>query len=203
MCPIVSYGLGWHPDLPDPRDYTPSHDDVAAMLGLLKPRSVVPKSVDWSEYFLPVADPPYAAIGAAHACVCLLRYFQRRATGHVIEPSAMFVYQNARRLLNRSGTSGEELRTTWKAIVRFGVPAERHWPFDPARLDAEPDAFAYAAAEKFPGLCYVRLDPRSDRGEVALRTIKSFLAAGLPSVFGFSLCTSFSADAEIPFPTVF
>jgi C1A family cysteine protease len=203
MCPFVPYGLGWHPDVPDPRDYTPSQADVAGMLGSLKARAALPQCVDWREYFLPVADQQDAGTSVAQACVGLLRYFERRATGRMIEPSAMFVHQTARRLLGRTGSGGEELRSTWKAVVRYGVPAERLWPYEPARLEEQPDAFVYASAEKVPGLCYLRLDCRNDRGDAVLRAIKSFLAAGFPSGFGFSLCASFSSEAEIPFPTVF
>lgn len=55
----------------------------------------------------------------------------------------------------------------------------------------------------YPSLRYVRLDQRGLRGEGTLHAVKSFLTAGFASVFGFSVCTAMSRDAEIPYPTVF
>jgi hypothetical protein len=51
-------------------------------------------------------------------------------------------------------------------------------PADPAHLGGEPDAFAYASARRFGGLCYVRLDGRGERGGRVLQTVRSWLAAG-------------------------
>ena len=39
--------------------------------------------------------------------------------------------------------------------------------------------------------------------EAVLDSIKSFLAAGFALVFGFSVLTSLSADADIPYATIF
>jgi C1A family cysteine protease len=49
----------------------------------------------------------------------------------------------------------------------------------------------------------VRLDPRGQSGGVTLQAVKSFLAGGFASVFGFSVCTAPSQDGEIPYPTIF
>jgi C1A family cysteine protease len=49
----------------------------------------------------------------------------------------------------------------------------------------------------------VRLDPPDSTGVQALRGVKSFLAAGFPSVFGFCVPNSISPEADIPFPTHF
>jgi len=208
-CPVGTFipeGLGWHPQLPDPRDYAPRHQEVLGLVDGLKRRGRVPQSVDWRQYVQPPEDRGDLPTSAAHACVALLQYFERRASGRLIEPSRMFVYQTARRLGRASGAGGIDLRSTWKAIARFGVPEERHWPYDLGQADAEPDAFAYAIARRFAGLCYVSLDrgeERSERGEAALPTVKSYLAAGFPSVFGFSVSTAVSEKADIPYPTVF
>jgi C1A family cysteine protease len=70
-------------------------------------------------------------------------------------------------------------------------------------LDAEPEAFVYASAQRAAGGLYLRLDPRGERPENTLETVKRFLAAGLASVFGFTVSTAISEEAEIPFPTIF
>jgi C1A family cysteine protease len=203
MSVFPAYGLGWRPDLPDPRDFTPAHEALSAALGRLGRLKSLPKRVDWRPYGPPIEDRCPRGGGAACACVALLRYFERRATGKNPRLSRAFLQWTARRLLAQVGGGEEELRTTWKAAVRFGIPREEDWPSAGNDPKQEPDAFAYASAIKFPGLAYVRLDDRRRPGEAVLRTVKSFLAAGFASVFGFCVCTGLSAEADIPGPTVF
>ena len=204
MAAFVPQELGWRPDLPDPRDYTPDHEAVRELLGPLKRRGALPKQVDWREYLPPLCGCSASAglpQGGSAACACavLIQYFQRRASGEVLEPSRRFVDWIARRLTCRTGHGEAGLRATWKGIVRFGLPREQDWP----EAAAEPDAFAFAAARKFPGLAYVRLDGGGRSGEAVLAGVKAFLAAGFPSVFGFPVSTSLSGEADIPHPTVF
>jgi C1A family cysteine protease len=195
-------GLGWHPDLPDPRDYAPDGDIAAGLLRALKPAGALPKCVDWREYAGPVRDQGRLAAGAAHACAGLLRYFERRATGRVVDPSPMFLHDAAGRL-TRAAAEGRPFRGIWRVATRFGVPEERYWPYDPAAEGREPDAFVYAVARRVEGLIYVRLDGRGARGEGALATVKAYLAAGFAGVCGFPVCTGVSAEGEIPYPTVY
>ena len=203
MSAILPHGLGWHRDLPDVRDFVPQNDDVQKMLRELDPAESLPNKVDWREFFSCVDDQSVLSSSTAHACLGLVQYFDRRAQGRVFESSRLFVYHTTRRLLNHVGDCGADLRTTWKAIVRFGAPPEQSWPYDVANLDAEPDAFAYSFGRECHSIRYVRLDPSGQGGKQTLQTVKSFLAAGFPSVFGFSVCTSVSAEPEIPFQTIY
>jgi len=193
-------GLTWVVDLPDPRDYTPDHEAVARLLLDLKPRRRYPTSVDWREYCGPVEDQADLGTGAVHACLGLLAYCLRRAAGQTLDPSWWFLYQVAQRVAPQGAC---RLRTVCKAIVRFGVPAERYWRYDPAGADQQPDAFVYAAAKRFCTARYVRLDARGEPPEARLARIKAFLAAGFACTLGFSVFTSISIDPEIPFPTIF
>jgi C1A family cysteine protease len=195
--------LGWQPDLPDPRDYGVGSDEVAKMLDDLPPCKTRPERVDWRDYCGDVGDQQGLRASSAHACVGLLQYFERRSSGRIIEPSPMFVYQTARRLSGCRGNSPVGLRTTWKAVVRFGVPPQQHYPYDPLKLDEEPDAFAHSFSREYQSLRYFRFDGHKQRGEDVLETVISFVAAGFPCVFGFPVFTSLSADADIPFPTRF
>ncbi len=196
-------GLGWHRDLPDPRDYTRKQDTVAKLLNDLLPDESSPASVDLREYCAEASDQAGLATASVHACLNLVQYFERRASGRMLEPSRMFVYHTARRLMGWSGDSGLPLRATLRAITRYGFPPERHWPYDSQALDTEPDAFVYASGHRIPDAVYVRLDGRGDRPENTLETVKRFLAAGFAVVFGFVICTSVSNEPEIPCPTIF
>lgn len=203
MAVFAPPGLGWHRDLPDPRDYTRKQDAVAKLLNDLAPHDESPPSVDLREYCAEAMHQAGFAASSVHACLALVQYFERRASGRVIEPSRMFVYRAGRRLLGWSGDSGLPLRVTLKAITRYGLPPERLWPYDRQLLDAEPDAFVFASGAPIPNVFFVRLDRRGERAENTLETVKRFLAAGFAVVFGFVVCTSISADPDIPFPTIF
>ena len=54
--------LGWHRDLPDPRDFGPDHPTVRKMLRRLKrrrkKRGELPSKVDLGEFFPPASDLP-------------------------------------------------------------------------------------------------------------------------------------------------
>jgi C1A family cysteine protease len=199
--------FGWYRDLPDHRDFTPQHSIARRLLSSLHPRhdsQPRPSRIDWREYFLPVQNQLELATSSAHACIGLIQYFQRRSSGEVILPSRLFVHANSGRLAggNGPGRAGG-LRTTLKAVVKFGLPPERHWPYDPAALDLVPDSFVYGFESEFRNLRYVRLDSSRQTGSETLETLKSFLAAGFACVLGFGVPSSLTNEPEIPFPTRF
>jgi len=203
MSSFLPLGLGWHRDLPDPRDWTIEREEVVELFESLPPGDSAPDRVDWREYCGPAEHQGDLPTGAAHACVGLLQYFEKRARGREMEPSRLFVHMAAQRLLQQQGGCGGYLRATWKAIALLGVPSEFDWPYEPSRLVAQPDAFTFAAAQRFEELNYTRLDARGQTGDETLENIRSFLAAGFPSVLGFPVCSSITREPEIAFPTVF
>jgi C1A family cysteine protease len=160
----------------------------------------LPRQVDWREYCGAVHDQQNLATSAAHAASALVQYFERRASGHVLRPSRLFVHWVARRL-GRDHGHNVSIRNVLKAIARFGFPPEVYWPYDERRLETQPEPFAYGFSKEFRALQYVRLDRRDLSRRQTLRTVKTFLAAGFPSIFGFAVCSSISRQACIPFPT--
>src|SRR2546429_412312 len=80
---------------------------------------------------------------------------------------------------------GAYLRTNMESLVLFGAPPEQYCPYDIASFDVEPTAFCYAFASNFQAIKYFRLDPSPLTGPEVLDNIKSYLAAGFPSMFGF------------------
>jgi C1A family cysteine protease len=207
MSRFIPPALGWHRDLPDPRDFSPRDANVSALLkATRRPRGArtgLPAKVNWQEYCAPVEDQQPLASCTAHACIGLFQYFERRATGRAADPSPLFLYRTSRQLLRWTGDTGASLRTALKAMVRFGIPPAELWPYDPARLDATPDPFLYSFARDYQAIRYVRLDPADGGGADALGRVKAFLAAGFPSLFGFSALRSLTGDADIPAPTVY
>jgi C1A family cysteine protease len=115
----------------------------------------------------------------------------------------MFLYKTARHLLHWAGDMGASLRASLKAMVRFGVPPEEYFPYDPATYDAEPAPFLFSFHKELRTIRYERLDPPRTTGTEILRTVKSYLAAGFPTALGFPVCGALSEDADIPLPTKF
>ena len=191
--------LGWHPSPGDFRDYGPDDQRVPPVLREGGTVTAMPTAVDLSEYFPPVRDQASLSTSSVHAVLALLEYFERRTAGKLIRPSRLFVYHGARALMRRRGDCGCGLRVALKALACFGVPAESDWPYEPEKLDVDPPAFLYARARPQQRLAYVRLDARNSNGHRTLETVRQCLARGFPIAFGFSVPSSISEDADVPY----
>ncbi len=222
-------GLGWLPDVPKPNDYSPEHTQVAPLLsrtrlaasisssaaatgaGTTEAGGPPPVQVDLRQWFSPIEDQGSLGSCTANAAVALLEYFERRASSRYIDASRLFVYKTERDLLGWTGDTGAYLRTAMEALVLFGAPPERYWPYDgrPAasnpRYDVEPPAFCYAFGANYQALQYFRLDANATPANQVLANIKRFAAFGFPSMFGFPVYTEYDHPLPgglIAFPTV-
>jgi hypothetical protein len=59
-------------------------------------------------------------------------------------------------MLNKTGVY---LRHTMGAVVLFGVPPEKNWPYVIEDFDKEPGTFCYTFAQNYQSISYYRLDP--------------------------------------------
>ncbi|MET0237009.1 MAG: C1 family peptidase [Kibdelosporangium sp.] len=206
-------GMGWLPDRPDVRDLTFDSPEVRKLLSAatsgplraLGGDSVTdpPASVDLREWFSPVEDQRDLGSCTANAACGIVEYFQRRSFGKHVEMSRLFLYKVTRQFLGLEGDTGAYLRSTMGALALFGVPPERFWPYDVAKFETDPPAFSFAYAQNFQALTYFRLDPAGASGDEVLATIKNHLAAGVPSMFGFTVYASIrrpGKPGEIPYP---
>ncbi|MBI1815198.1 MAG: cysteine protease [Deltaproteobacteria bacterium] len=224
----TQHGLGWLPDVPKPTDYSQEHAEIGSLLGRTTLAASVgastaakgagtakaaapPAQVDLRAWFSPIEDQGHLGSCTANAAVGLLEYFERRASGSYIDASRLFVYKAERNLLGVTGDTGAYLRTAMEALVLFGAPPERYWPYDgnPAasnpRYDVEPPAFCYAFGANYQAVKYFRLDPNATPAAQVLANIKAFIAGGFPCMFGFPVYAEY--DHPLPgglvaFPTV-
>lgn len=153
-------------------------------------------SEDGQRYFLEPDDPGCLNASTSFAVLDLVDYFERRIHGCRLDSSKLFLYKVTRNLRSEDsmsfGDTGAELRTTFKALQKYGVPTEDNWPYDIDRFDEEPSPLAYRLAQPMSHLKYFRLDvPRQDF-LVTWYTLKSFLSAGFPVAFGFSVSSLFA-----------
>jgi C1A family cysteine protease len=167
-------------------------------------------TVDLRPYFSPIENQGQLGSCTANAAVSLVEYFEKRAFGTFLDASRLFVYKTSRDLLGWKGDTGSYLRTTMGALVLFGTPPERYWPYDGApaaqntHFDVEPSAFCYAFANNYQAIRYLRLDTAGTTPQQLLVNIKTFLAAGFPSMFGFPVYREFmfpNSQGQAAFPT--
>lgn len=203
----MGMGMGWVPDRPDFRDLTADHHTIAELLKktkLAKLPKALPATVDLRAWCSPIEDQGSLGSCTANAGVGLMEYFERRALGKHIDASRLFLYKATRNLMRWTGDTGAFLRSTMGAMVLFGVPPEEYWPYRIADFDREPTSFCYAFAQNYQAINYYRLDPPGTTAATLLARIQANLAAGLPSMFGFTVYNSISQASQtgkIPMPT--
>lgn len=201
-------GTGWLSPLPDLRDYTTGHDEIRVFnkrLGLTAKKHTMPPLVDLRQWCSPVEDQLNLGSCTAHAGAGIVEYFERRAFGKHIEASRLFLYKATRNMMQVSGDTGAWLRDTMGALVMCGVPAEKYWPYDIDKFDVEPGSFVYALADNYQSLKYFCHDPQGLDlpADQVLDSVKKYLEAGIPSMFGFWAFQSFEDSeqpGDIPYP---
>lgn len=201
-------GMGWQPDLPDFRDYTQETDAIAKTLVKSGPLKAAAKkqpiSIDLRRWCSPIEDQKDLGSCTANAGVGMYEYFERRAFGKHVDAARLFLYKVTRELLGFKGDDGAFLRDTMKAMVLFGVPPEKYWPYVVSRFNDEPTSFCYSYAQNYQAVKYYRLDPPSTSPAKALAAIRRGLAAELACMFGFSVYSSMppmgDGKGEIPMP---
>jgi C1A family cysteine protease len=218
---VENMGMGWLPDYPDFRDHTPEHDQVSSKVkalgqkdsvktmlkkvGVAEPaRLTLPATVDLRAWCSPIENQGALGSCTANAGVGMVEYFERKAFGRHLDASRLFLYKATRNLLHWVGDTGAFLRSTMGALVLFGVPPEEYWPYVVADFDKEPSGFCYAFAQGFQTISYYRLDPPGTAATVLLDRIKANLAGSLPSMFGFTVYSSYTqanTTGKFPFPT--
>jgi C1A family cysteine protease len=202
----ILHGLGYLPDIPKVEDYDEQHPQVAPLLrrtrlahrvgastkaagneapARQRAAADAPSQVDLSQWCSPIEDQGQIGSCTANAAVGLLEYFEQKANNRYTDASRLFVYKTERNLLGWTGDTGAYLRTAMGALALFGAPPERYWPYDETSYDVEPPAFCYAFGANYQGLKYFRLDPAGTSAAQALDSVKAYLAAGFPSMFGF------------------
>ena len=213
-------GTGWLPPLPDLRDYTEEHPQLAAMAKKLRispggrAALSLPTKVDLRKWCSPIENQGGLGSCTAHAGIGIVEYFERRAFGKHIDGSRLYVYKTTRNLMGVVGDTGAWLRNTMGALVFCGVAPEKYWPYTDRKqpgpgqeryFDLEPPPFVYAIADEYEALSYFCHDPQGKNilSHKVLASVKMYLAAGIPSMLGFFGFPSFGrtdVKGGIPYP---
>jgi C1A family cysteine protease len=174
--------------------------------------------VDLRKWCSPVENQGSLGSCTAHAGVGVIEYFQNRAFGKYTNGSRLFLYKTTRNLMQTTGDTGGWLRSTMGAIVLCGIAPEKYYPYNISDFDKEPESFIYSIADNYKAIKYFCHDPivgregerrRGREGErggeglatisqtVVLESVKKYLSAGIPSMFGFWGFPSYK-DSDIP-----
>lgn len=202
-------GTGWLPPLPDLRDYTEIHPKIETVIQklTLADSFLLPDKVDLRQWCSEIQDQGKLGSCTAHAAAGIIEYFERRSFSKDISASRLFIYKNARNLRKVTGDKGAYLRDTMAALVICGVPSESYWEYtdNDSDFDREPSSFIYAVADNYEALqyfCHDSLGTSQSSAEV-LSSVKRYLVAGIPSMFGFYGFSSFiqsDIPGGIPYP---
>ena len=190
----------WLPDVADHRDFNFASRRIVPLLARLnspRKKQEVPPQVDWRAYVGPVPEPAFNS--AVESCVAMFQYFERRASGRLLQLSRSFLAFNANRV-SESPNRATTFRAVLKAAKRCGIPPEKHWPAERAPNQV-PDPFTYCFRRYFGSIRYLRLDGPQATGEESLGKLRALLAAGFTAVFGFPECGTLGDGPDIAFPT--
>jgi len=209
------HSMGWLRDIPDIRDFDPDNTKIAT--ATRKPTQLTvanwfqaskattakaaPSEMNLIKWFSPIENQLSLGSCTANAGVGLLEYYENRAFGNFIDASRLFLYKVTRNLLGWTGDTGAFLRSTMKAMALFGAPPEANIPYDISKFDQEPSAFAYSYAQNYQSMSYFRLDQAGMAPQQVLDRVKQFIAAGYPSMFGFTVYNYGSNHGEFAFPS--
>ena len=204
-----TFGTGWLPPMPDLRDFSADEPEIKLMakkLGLAnKAEPAVPEKVDLRKWCTPIENQGTIGSCSAHAGTAMVEYFQKRANGTYIPSSRLFLYKTTRNLMQVTGDTGAWLRSVMGALALCGVAPEKYWPYKIEDFDKEPPAFIYAIADNYEALKYFCHDPAKAKvaPDAVLASVKKYLAAGIPSMFGFwgfNSINNTETPGGIPYP---
>src|SRR5262249_16766264 len=154
--------LGWHPDLPDHRDFT-----YAAPVNVM---ASLPKSVDLRPKCPPVYDQGQIGSCTANAIAGAIQFDQMNQTLQDFIPSPLFLYYNEGAIEHTIPLDhGAQIRDGIKSVHQLGACPETLWPYADDHPAAEgdpcetctyakkPSAAAYTAALKHKVTSYSRI----------------------------------------------
>lgn len=185
--------FGWNKELPDMRDWCiDMHHSTSNLMKKKKifkdkKSKIFDSSIDLTEFCSPIEDQGDIGSCTAQAGVGLVEYMEKRGRGKHLDASRLFLYKVTRNILGWNGDTGAYVRTTLKALGKFGVCPESFWPYNTNKFDEEPSAFCYSYAQTARALQYYRLDREDQSRSQLVGLIKFLLDLEIPSIFGFTV----------------
>ena len=157
----------------------------------------LPPKVDLRPYMTQVEDQSAVNSCAANAIAGAYEYLAKRALGASGDVSRLFIYYNGRALLgDQNKDEGSSITACIRVLQELGACTEDTWPYDVAKVNAQPHNDAFEEALQF-------LIEEAEEVKVDLFAMKHCLAEGYPFVFGLALFKSFDKagkNGKVPLP---
>ena len=170
---------GWHPDIPDARDF---------LYRAIEPKVRLPATVDLSLLCSVIEDQGRLGSCTAQALAGNLEFLDNSIDGAYTDTSRLFIYYNERALINTiEYDSGASLRDGIKTLKNDGACAETLWPYVVTRFARKPPITCYNEAKEHQIVSYHRINGLSE--------MLTCLTDGYPFVFGFTVYESFETPA--------
>lgn len=172
-------GYGWVPDLPDQRDQ---------LYGIVRRMPAkLPPSVDLRPQCSPVEDQGNLGSCTGNALAGAVEFLEKKAGVPFVNASRLFIYYNERVIEHTvNDDAGAMIRDGIKTLVKQGVCSEKKWPYVVSKFTSKPSAACYKDAGDHQVTAYARIQ--------TLNEMRTCLAGGYPSVFGFTVYQSFESD---------
>lgn len=172
---------GWHPQLPDYRDYKLA--DHEAIL----PAAALPPIVDLRPLDSPIRDQGqigsctgFTGEGAFHFEV------KKQGLNDFLGSPLFLYYQERVDQGTVSQDSGASIREISKALANYGIAPESDCPYITSNFTVKPSPQAYADAAQHKASQYLAVAQQLDQ-------MKSCLASGYPIMMGFTVYANFES----------
>lgn len=182
---------GWQPDVPDYRDYRV--DAVRPDIAYKAKTGSLQTGIDLRPLMSAVEDQGILGSCSANAIVGAIEYLENTLQVHrgpnkqYVELSRLFLYFNERLIEGTvNSDSGAYLRDGIKALAKYGVCTEPHWPYLSYRLFMKPGQSSYDDARARRIKAYARVTQN-------IQSIKACLASRYPIIFGFAVFEDFES----------
>lgn len=140
-------------------------------------RADLPRKVDLRPGCTAIEDQGALGSCTANAAVGALEFHRKRVGLEEIDLSRLFVYYNARRLRGSIDVdSGATISESMAAVMAYGAPDARLWPYEPAKFKEQPSQEVYQSATSNEAIEFARVTPRDG--------VLAVLAKGFPVCFG-------------------
>jgi C1A family cysteine protease len=155
------------------------------------------------QWLPPVINQGTVPLCTAAVVTALAAYFARRARDTVIQPSVLFNYRMARRLMGKPDRRGTHIESSIAAWQQFGMPDETSWPLHTSSVDVDPPADLAPSAGSSSDVASWRIRQDSITASHYLEVLRAAIGAGLPVACEFPLYVSQFASFEtgaLPLP---
>jgi C1A family cysteine protease len=139
---MINYKFNCLPSKYDERDYR---------LSLKIEESIRASAIDWTDQMSPVKDQGHLGSCVGFAVASLKEWQERKENllegkdDKIYDFSEQWIYYNAKKIDGYPNEEGTDLRSAFKVLQKIGVPCEKGWKYNDAKV-GEPESWSHLIA---------------------------------------------------------